>query len=199
VVVIGHSIFGAIALEYARRYPEHVRGVVANGTIPHRSAEDPGAVDRLWEAEASAERKEILARQLAELTPEVRATLSPTDMFVREYVANGPMYWYDPAYDCSWLWEGVAPDWPIAERLFELFETYDLAQGPAEITVPVLIAHGRYDYSAPYTLWDEHRHKLPRHTYALFDRSGHYPPLEERRRFDQTLFEWVHGLETSGG
>jgi len=86
VVVIGHSIFGAIALEYARRYPEHVRGVVAIGTIPHLSDEDPAAVDQLWEAEASEERKEILARQLAELTPAVRATLSPTNMFVREFV-----------------------------------------------------------------------------------------------------------------
>jgi len=136
---------------------------------------------------------------LAGLTPEVRATLSSGELFVREYVASGPMYWYDPTYDCSWLWEGVAPDWPIVERLFELFETYDLAKGPAEITVPVLIAHGRYDYAAPYTLWDDHRHKLPRHTYALFDRSGHYPPLEEPQRFEQKLFGWVHGLDSSGG
>jgi len=89
---------------------------------------------------------------------------------------------------------------PIVDRLFgEMFQTYDLAQGPAEIAVPVLIAHGRYDYSVPYTLWDEHRHKLPRHTYALFEKSGHTPSLEEPELFDHALLEWVHGLDISGG
>jgi pimeloyl-ACP methyl ester carboxylesterase len=74
-----------------------------------------------------------------------------------------------------------------------------VAQGPGQITVPVLIAQGRYDYGAPYTVWEEHRHKLPRHTYALFDKSGHFPPLEEPERFDQTLLAWVHGLDSPGG
>ena len=200
VVVIGHSIHASLALEYARRYPEHVRGAVTIGGSPCDSNENFAAGVRLWEAEASEERKEVLARQLAELTPEVRATLSPADMFVREYVAYGPARWFDPTRDCSWLWEEVVPDMPITERLFgELFKTYDLAQGPAEITVPVLIAQGRYDYSAPYTLWEEHRHKLPRHTYVLFEKSGHFPSLEEPQRFDQTLLEWVHSLESSTG
>jgi len=196
VVVIGHSIHAVVALEYARRYPAHVRGVVAVGGDPPG---DPAEIGRLWEADASQERKEILARQLAELTPEVRARLSPADIAVREYVAIGPMKWHDPAYNCSWLWDEVVPDMPVLERLGELLMPYDLAQGPAEITVPVLIAHGRYDYGSPYTLWEEHRHKLPRHTYVLFGRSGHFPQFEEPARFDQTLLAWMGGLEGPGG
>jgi proline iminopeptidase len=200
VVVVGIFIHGTIALEYARRYPGHVRGVVAIGAVPRGSDEYSAEGERLWAAEASEERKAILARRLAELTPEVRATLSASEIAVRDDVAYGPTKWYDPAYDCSWLWAGVVFDMPVMERLFgELFQTYDLTQGPGKITVPVLIAHGRYDYGAPYTLWEEHRHKLPRHTYALFDQSGHYPPLEEPERFDQTLLAWVHGLDEPGG
>jgi hypothetical protein len=38
-----------------------------------------------------------------------------------------------------------------------------------------------------------------RHTYALFDRTGHYPPLEEPERFDQSFLAWVHGPESSSG
>jgi proline iminopeptidase len=197
-VVIGHSIHGVIALEYARRYPEHVRGVVAIGSTPRGSDEYPVAGNQLWEAEASAERKAILARQVAELTPELLATLSPSEVLVRNYVAGGPRIWYDPTYNCTWLWEGVVANMPVTERLFgELFKSYDLAQGPAEITVPVLIAHGRYDYIVPYTLWEEHRHKLPQHSYALFERSGHTPQLEEAERFDQTLLDWMRGLASS--
>lgn len=196
VVVIGHSIHAINALEYARRYPEHVRGVVVVGGDPPG---DLAEIGRLWEADASKERKEILARHLAQLTVAVRAALSPADTFVREYVANGPMTWYDPGYDCSWLWEGVVPDMPVLERLAEQLLPYDLAHGPPEITVPVLIAHGRYDYGCPYTLWDQHRHKLARHTYVLFDRSGHFPQFEEPERFDQTLLAWMDGLDGPGG
>ena len=194
VVVVGQSIHGCVALEYARRYPEHVRGVVATGTYAAITDERPSAVDRLWDAEASDERKNRLARNKAALTPEVRAALPPTELFVREYVVDAPANWYDPGYDPAWLWDGVLVDEPVIEHLFELFDPYDLAQGPGEITVPVLIAQGRFDFNAARTLWDEHRHKLPRHTYSLFDRSGHYPPLEEPERFDQTLLAWMRTL-----
>jgi len=195
VVVMGHSMHGPFALEYARRYPEHVRGVVVTGAAPCGSQEGSAEIGRLWEADASEERKEILARRLAELTPEVRATLAAEEILVREYVALGSMRFYDPTYDCSWLWEDVVPDLPVFERLEDLLETYDLAQGPTEISVPVLIAAGRYDYGAPYTLWEKHKHKLPRHTYVLFDRSGHFPSFEEPERFDQTLLAWADGID----
>ena len=200
VVVMGHSIHGAIALEYARRFPAHVRGVVAIDAPPRGSNEFRPAADRFWEADASAERKGILARRLAELTPELLATLSPGEVAMRRNAALGPRNWYDPSYDGSWLWEGVVPDMLVTQRLFgELFATYDLAQGPGAITMPVLVAHGRYDYVVPYTLWEEHRHKLPRNTYALFERSGHTPPFEEPERFDQTLLAWVRDLEPASG
>jgi proline iminopeptidase len=197
VVVVGHSLAGAIALEYARRYPSHVRGVVAVGAHPYRSEEATSARERFWEADASEERKEILARQRAELTPERAATLSPGEMFIRSYVADGPRNWFDPTYDAAWLWEGVTVDRPVFDRVYnQLFKTYDLAQMP-EITSPVLIAHGRYDYVIPHTFWDERTRKLPHHTYALFEHSGHTPPLEEPDEFDQTLLEWIQGLQLS--
>jgi proline iminopeptidase len=195
VVVIGHSTHGTMALEYARRYPEHVRGVAAIGAPPRRGEEPPSASERLWEADASKERKEILARQLAYLKPGILSGLSPSEIWVREYVANGPRYWYGPTHDASHLFEGVVLDVPVMQRLFgEVFGSYDLAQGPAEITVPVLIAHGRYDYAVAYTGWEEHRLKLPRHRYVRFESSGHFPPLEEPERFDQTLLAWIDEL-----
>jgi proline iminopeptidase len=192
VVVMGHSVHATIALEYARRYPEHVRGVVVTGAVPN-TADYDAALEQLRQ-EASEERKELRARNQADLTPELRARLSPTEFFIREYVARGPMHWYDMTYDGTWLWEGTELNLPVLERLYDLVDPYDLAQGPGEITVPVLIAHGRYDYGAPYTLWERHRHKLPRNTFALLPRSGHTPPLEEPDSFDEQLLAWIGGL-----
>ncbi len=192
VVVIGHSIHATLALEYARRYPEHVRGVVPIGGFAGTEG-DEAATDALWDA-ASDERKEIFARNKAELTSELQASLSPSEFFVRRYVALGPWYWYDPTTDASWLWEDVVPDMPVFTRLGELLNPYDLAQGPGEISVPVLIADGKHDFGNPWTNWEAHAHKLPRHTFAFFEKSAHFPSLEEPELFDRTLLAWIEDL-----
>jgi proline iminopeptidase len=194
VVVIGHSVHSFIALEYARRYPAHVRGVVAIGGVPSTSeAEYEAAFEQLWQT-ASEQRKTLRAEKQAELASEPNEALSPGQHFVREYVARGPMWWHDPTYDATWLWEGVEFNWPVFERLGGLFDLYDPAQGPGQITAPVLIAHGLFDYPNPHPLWEAHRHKLARHTLVFFEKSGHTPQLEEPERFDETLLRWVANL-----
>lgn len=195
VVVMGHSIHSTVALEYARRYPDHVVGVVAIGGSA--SSDDNAASDELWETTASAERKELFEQRRAELTPELRASLSPAEYFVHRYVALGPWRWYDARTDSSWLWEDVVPDMPVFDRLGALLDPYDLAQGPGQITVPTLIAQGRYDFGVPWTLWESNMHKLPRGTLVIFDRSAHFPSLEEPERFDQTLVSWLNGLASA--
>jgi hypothetical protein len=40
-------------------------------------------------------------------------------------------------------------------------------------------------------LWEEPRQKLADLTYNLFERSGHYPMLEEQATFDANLIEWL--------
>jgi proline iminopeptidase len=193
VVVIGLSVHATIALEYARRYPAHVRGVVVIGSVPQSSEHEYDVAFDQLQQEASEERKDLQAQKEAELTPELRASLSPTEFFVREYVARGPFHWYDMTYDGTWLWEGTELNMPVLERLYEAVDELTLASG--EITTPVLIVQGRYDYGAPYTLWEAHRHKLPRHTFALFEKSAHNPPLEEPDHFDETVLAWIGDLD----
>jgi len=193
VVVIGHSVHASIALEYARRHADHVVGVVAVGGTPVGDEEADAAGDELWASDASPERKRILDRNLAALASELDG-LSPGEQFIRRYVARAPSLWYDPEYDCTWTWEGVTFNWPVFERLGSLFESFDLA-GSSPIRVPVLVAHGRYDYAAPYTLWEKHKAELPDVEYRLFERSGHFPQFEEPDRFDSAVLGWIHAIE----
>lgn len=190
VIVIGHSFHATFALDYALRYPEHVRGVVWIGASPR---DDPAEEDRLW-ADVSLERKELDARKRAELTPELRATLSPSELFIREYLVNEPRFWYDHALDTSWMWDDVVADPPAWDRVAELFEDDDGAEGAAKVTVPVLVAVGRFDYNNPYTLWRRNGDEETPFSFVLFERSGHGPMFEEPERFDQALLEWVGGL-----
>jgi proline iminopeptidase len=192
VIVIGHSVHATVALEYARLYPGHVRGVIVFGSTPHGLDDADAALDDQFWQEASEERRALRAQRKGELTPELRESLSPAQFFVREYVARGPLHFYDMTYDGTWLWEGTELNMPVLECFYQVIDALTLV--PGEITTPVLIIHGRYDYGSPYPLWERHRYKLPRHTFALFDKSGHFPPLEEPAAVDETIVSWIGDL-----
>lgn len=194
IAVLGHSIHGSLALEYARRYPEHTSHVIAIASPPCGMTKVTAASGAYWEAEASEERKRIWNRNWKELGPDALSKMPPAEAFVKMYVTNGPMYWYEPTYDASWLWEGVETNVEVFGRLMGvLFAEYDLAQGPGQITSPVFLALGRHDYVVPYSLWDDEKDKLLNVplSYNLFERSGHTPQLEEQALFDQRLVEWI--------
>ena len=191
VLVMGHSIHGNIALEYARRYPTTTSGVIVIGSPPVGVRKMGEAAKQFWETDASDQRKQLLQKNWEGARPRLEA-LSPSDRFIREYVLNGPKYWYNPAYDASAMWKGMEVNMAIVGQLFGvLFAEYDLAQSPSSLKAPVFLALGRYDYVVPYTLWDSERSKLPRLSYNLFERSGHTPQVEEAVNFDATLLKWL--------
>jgi len=68
---------------------------------------------------------------------------------------------------------------------------------PASLHVPILIAHGRYDYVSPYTMWAGIADRLPNATLHLFERSGHQTFFEEPERFDEVVRAWMAKSTTS--
>ena len=59
------------------------------------------------------------------------------------------------------------------------------------IRSPVLIASGVFDFGAVPTAWYGAKDKLAHHEYRIFEKSGHFPHMEEQRSFDETLIEWL--------
>ena len=57
--------------------------------------------------------------------------------------------------------------------------------------VPKFLALGRYDYNIPYREWDSARKTTPNLTSHIFERSGHFPMIEESTLFDDRLIEWL--------
>jgi len=195
MIIAGHSTAGLLALEYARRYPHYVAGVLVIDAPPIGSRDLQAASDYYWQTEASEERKSLLERNWSAITEDEWAQLDPSAQIVRAYIANAPKYWYDPTYDPGWLWDGVTLHSDSWEHLAgRLFATYDLAQGSAPIAAPGLVIHGRHSYIVPYTLWESEKGKLPQVTLHVFDSSGHTPQLEEPERFNQIVMDWVHHL-----
>ncbi|MDQ2068783.1 alpha/beta fold hydrolase [Natronospira bacteriovora] len=184
VVLLGHSHHGNLALEYARCFPDSIAGLVLVGTPPCNVAETLAASERYWREQADARRKSLLTIR--------RDCLEPDADFVSRYVADAPLYWYDPSYDATWLWEGVPINATALTQFKRFFVAQDFARAAAQVTVPVLAITGRHDYIVPPSLWDEHDAPFWSLTRHCLERSGHTPQLEQAQTFDECLLTWLN-------
>lgn len=189
-VVMGHSHHGNIAIEYARRYPDRVRGAVSiAGSLP------PGEIDlqdatTFFDRDASSERKAAHARNLA--TRHVPTAIKSSGDFVDMYVANGARMWYDPDFDSTPFWEGVDINLEVVAQMSQP-QVYGIGQ-VEPVEVPTLIVLGRYDYGAHYYLWEGDRKAWPNLEVKVFDRSGHHPQTEQPDEFVAEIVAWAAGL-----
>jgi proline iminopeptidase len=191
IVIIGHSGHGYMALEYAKRFPQHVSHVVMIGTGPSHSAAHQEASERYWQESVCPDRKVQLAQDFALLPAEIEA--APEKRFVTFCIRLGAKSWYDHAYDAAPLWEGVHVNMPVFDHLWgETFRDLDLRKGLDRLDAPVFLALGRYDHLvAPYATWDAYRESFKDLTIRVFEKSGHTPQLEESALFDAELVQWL--------
>jgi len=195
VCVLGHSIAGNLALEYARKYPQHTSHVIVIGAPPCGMRKNLKASRQYWRKNASEERKEIYKRLSKSQKIEAFSNLSPGEIVIKSYINNSPFYWYDPTYDCSWIWEGVKVNAKILGKLEGLiFKDYDIAKDQGLINIPIFVAMGKHDYMVPHYQWDTIIEKFPRLSYNLFEKSGHTPQLEEPNEFNKKLIDWIKSL-----
>ncbi len=191
IAVMGHSMFSIIPPEYALKYPDNASHAISTGGVPSFSEKSTQASNEYWEKEASEERKEIRRRNNEALTEEVMSKLSPSEAFIRQYVADTPLRFYDPEFDMSDLWEGVELNVDFINRYWGFIYGFDNTHKYHMIKAPVLIIAGRYDYGCPYFLYDEIKDVIPNYTFILFENAGHNPMFEIPEEFDKKLIDWV--------
>jgi len=176
VAVLGHSVLGSLAVEYARGCPDTVSHAIIVGTPPTGDMNALLASSRaFFEAEASPERKQRLQENLSRLTL--------TSSMDEAMFAQTPLRFCDPAIDARPLFEGavVRPE-ILAHLMGKLAPGWNVAAG-TPLRVPLLITAGRHDYVVPWRLWEPVLPSLPTATFQLFDSSGHQPFYEEPERF----------------
>lgn len=184
VAVLGHSVLGMVAFEYGRRCPDTVSHVITVGTPPYGDMARVSAAGQVFfESHATDERKQVLRDNLAALP--AGATLA------QQLAAHVPMRCFDPRFEVAWLFEGAVfrPEL-MGQLLGVLGPSWDFAPAPESLRVPLLLAHGRFDFVVPYTLWEGLAEKVPQATLRLFERSGHQPFLEEPERFAEVVKDW---------
>lgn len=189
--IMGHSIHGAVAYEYAKRYPEYVSHVIMISTPNNTGPEAYDAASRHW-ANAPEERKRLYEENMAKIKDSIEQ-LTPKEAFVKIGAAEGPKRWYDANFDATAYYERMTINFDLVAHLFgKLFANYTMFKDGEHPNVPTFLAIGKSDYVVPYTLWEGKYDTLPSLTIAYFDRSGHTPQLEESDLFDKRLLEWIN-------
>ena len=186
VRVLGHSILGILAIEYAKRCPESVSHAITVGTPPR------GGMDWLSEkATAFFERDASQGRKRVWRENREALGLDPPQGLA--FVAQAPMRFFDPRTDVGSLFAGaeVRPAL-LAHLLGALTSEWEVTRNAQSLHVPILLAHGRYDYTVPWVLWDGIAEQLPEATRHVFQRSGHHPFCEEPDEFARVVREWMN-------
>lgn len=191
VVVLGHSHHGNVALEYAKRYPQRVSHLVMIGSPPVNIAQTVEEAEQYWASHAPEERKLILQRRRSSVDERRLASRPPTDAYISHYVADAPLYWNDPDYNASWLWEGMTFSMEAIHAFRNLYQDYELNWDSQSLNIPVLVVMGEQDYAVPHTLWEGVLPKLRDVTFRLLKHSGHTPQLEQPDEFDHILLRWI--------
>jgi proline iminopeptidase len=107
-------------------------------------------------------------------------------------LAQTPTRFYDARFDAAPLFaEAIARPHLLMHVLGTLSPTWDVTVDASSLTVPIFIAHGRYDYVVPYALWEGIPATLPDATLQIFERSGHQPFFEEPERFAEAMGDWI--------
>jgi proline iminopeptidase len=187
IAVLGHSILGALAIEYGRRCPASVSHVITVGTPPRGDmAWLQAKATAFFEADASEDRKRVLRENMAALP--ASASLSQMVM------AQAPMRFFDVRLDVAPLFAEAEVKPPLLGHLMgALTHTWDVTGAAESLRVPILLAHGRHDYTVPCALWDGIVERLPTATMEIFERSGHHPFFEEPAKFASVVTEWMTG------
>jgi proline iminopeptidase len=189
IYVLGHSICGLIALEYARKYPQNTYGVIMINTPPNFPNDYFDIVSRNWEANASAERKIVYNNNKKTLSKMNIDSLPETEKTFLHYKSDVPMQWHDSLYDITSIFRNYRENTEGWNHFFGFMKEYDIAR--SEIMVPIFLSLGSYDFIMPQSLWDNYINKFSTLTVKRFQKSGHYPHVEEQEIFDKELLTWT--------
>jgi proline iminopeptidase len=193
VCLTGHSSTGLTAIEYLARHPEHVSRLFLVSVHPFWNQRLFDAWNESWERDASPERKAVLAENKKLMPDSTLKTLSPRDAFAMRYVRTAPRLFYNPNYNIFWVMVGQQISAPMLDHFWAVIvKDYDSWNRLENNTTPIFLGLGRHDNAVPPQVWDRERaRKNPSISFVMFEKSAHFPMLEEPKPFHDAVLGWL--------
>lgn len=171
-VVVGQSLGGCVALQYALCYPESVAALLLSCTTARGLADERLSVYHPEHPDNAVVREELAAGR----SSVVRKLVAHRS----ELVVDEPSGGWSPERQRSFAAE--LPELRLWDRLHE-------------ITVPTLVIGGRHDRAIPVQHSEELADRIPNGRLLIFETSGHFPYLEEPDAYVQVLSAFLAALE----
>jgi proline iminopeptidase len=176
VTVLGHSFGALFAIEYARRYPENLRGIVLmNPTEPGSRFRDQS------NARLAVARTEVDAAELVELTGTEAFEARDAGALAAMYRVAFRSTFKDRdrvgELDLALSEETAKYGQNVAALLGKSLGTVEWWDRLGEVNVPTLVVHGRYDIP-PVLMAQALADAFPQGRLAVLD-SGHFPYIED--------------------
>ncbi len=205
LTLVGHSWGSALAFLVASKHPERVRSVVTAGQLV--AGEENERVSYAWLRARAATSPSPLARAVRSLPPppygndakrllRQRAWLGLFGGFFRRrrdalrygvhFAASRDYGWQDKRNYVRGSRSSLGVLWPE-------IETLDLYKLVPRLRVPVHVCLGRADWTTPSKLAEIYINRLeaPQKRVVWFDKSAHFPHLEEPQYFLQILHKAI--------
>lgn len=186
VLLFGHSYGAMLTLEYALTHSEHVSGLVLCNVAP--------AMDYPDVIMANARRKAPDEATFQALLEVLSGPAHSDDAWERGFRAISPLYFheYDPARHEPVL-DDVRFRAAVANRAtFECLPAFDVRNRLEEIRVPTLVLSGADDWiMPPQEAGGRVAAGIAHAEHVIFQKSGHWPFVEENARFVAVLRDWL--------
>jgi proline iminopeptidase len=187
VTLLAHSFGGAIALNYALRYPANTKRLVLVGTSA--MIESPAEVERRIVKGFSPQ--ELSAYRSSE---GASAAATPCERVRKQYRALYPHYFHRLP-DAKSLDRGVYSAYfdALARKLVLASDEggFDVRAYLDRIKVPALVLAGRHDVVTPLEQATEMAEAMPRSKLVVMENSGHFPFFEENYMFTEWVRQFV--------
>jgi proline iminopeptidase len=180
VAVLGHSYGGFIALEYALRYPRRLGALLLVDTAP--------AFDYLEEVTTLARDKGATDEVIAALA---EPAVEDADL-ERTLKIIAPLYYHQ--------FDAIRAERQLGRTIYsaaagnrgdELLAAYDVTARLGEIVAPTLVLVGRDDFICPPPQARRLQEHIPGAELVVFERSGHFPFVEEPDEFFRSVRAWL--------
>lgn len=191
-VLFAHSAYGIVALEFAKKYPSALKGIIMVGSPVNSNPEVAYHNNCYFESHASMERKKIDSERRTKFAREDLEKLDFSAKFLREYIwRDAARYWHDPSFDCTDLWQGVIVDEVLNHFFTNILPKNNAQKGLDKIKCPIFLAAGMSDYDCCPWMWSEIENPPSKLVVSRFEKSGHYPNYEEEQLFDERIASWI--------
>ncbi len=199
--LLGHSWGGILAIEYALRYGQHLKGLVVSNMMSSCPAYNAYARDVLAPAMDPAALAEIRRLEAAGETEDPRyMELLMEQHYVHHVLRLPPDAWPDPVnrafahinQSVYTLMQGPS-ELGLSGRLVEWDRTEELASIP----VPTLVIGATHDTMDP-AFMEMMAGRFPRGEFLLCPNGSHMAMWDDERTYFEGLLGFIRGVEAAG-